>query len=123
MPQTQLPVFPASSCAITPELAFEQREGVVVYFNGHLPVFAHPAADLAAFRLFSSQLIANGRPRRSRSPARAPASPDTCSNPPPAPRKPPPTMKPAKAPNWNQSKSSKRGSRPSKPNGTASPGM
>ena len=60
MPQTQLPVFPASSCAITPELAFEQREGVVVYFNGHLPVFAHPAADLAAFRLFSSQLIANG---------------------------------------------------------------
>ena len=60
MPQTQLPIFPASSCAITPELAFEQRDGQVVYFNGHLPVFAHPTADLAAFRLFSSQLIATG---------------------------------------------------------------
>ena len=40
MLRIQLPVFPASSCAITPELAFEQREGVVVYFNGHLPVFS-----------------------------------------------------------------------------------
>ena len=60
MPRTQLPIFPASSCAITPEHAFEQRDGSGVYFNGHLPVFAHPAADLAAFRLFSSQLIANG---------------------------------------------------------------
>ena len=60
MPQTQLPIFPASSCAITPELAFEQRDGSVVYFNGHLPVFSHPTTDLAAFRLISSQLIANG---------------------------------------------------------------
>ncbi len=60
MPQTQLPIFPASSCAITPELAFEQRDGQVVYFNGHLPIFAHPTADLAAFRFFSSQLIATG---------------------------------------------------------------
>jgi transposase-like protein len=60
MPQTQLPIFPASSCAITPELAFEARAGQVVYFNGHLPVFAHPTADLASFRFFSSQLIATG---------------------------------------------------------------
>ena len=60
MPQTQIPIFPARSCAITTELAFEQRAGVVVFFNGHLPVFAHPTTDLAAFRRFSSQLIANG---------------------------------------------------------------
>ena len=33
MLRIQLPVFPASSCATTPELAFEQREGVVGYFN------------------------------------------------------------------------------------------
>jgi len=60
VPQIQLPIFPSSSCAITSELAFEQRDGVVFYFNGHLPVFSHPADDIASFRLFSSQLIANG---------------------------------------------------------------
>jgi hypothetical protein len=60
MPQIQLPIFPASSTAITDELAFEQREGTVYYFSGHLPVFSHPAGDLASFRFFTSQLIANG---------------------------------------------------------------
>jgi len=60
MPQIQLPLFPASSTAITPELAFEQRDGQVYYFNGHLPVFTHPAQDIASFRFFTSQLIANG---------------------------------------------------------------
>lgn len=60
MPQIQLPLFPASSTAITDELAFEQREGTVYYFNGHLPVFSHPADDIASFRFFTSQLIANG---------------------------------------------------------------
>ena len=60
MPQIQLPIFPASSSAITPELAFEQRDGQVFYFNGHLPVFTHPVEDIASFRLFTSQLIANG---------------------------------------------------------------
>jgi hypothetical protein len=60
MPQIQLPIFPASSTAITDELAFEQRDGQVFYFNGHLPVFTHAAGDLGAFRLFTSQLIANG---------------------------------------------------------------
>jgi transposase-like protein len=60
MPQIQLPVFPASSTAITPELAFEQRDGQVYYFNGHLPVFTHPVDDIASFRFFTSQLITNG---------------------------------------------------------------
>jgi hypothetical protein len=60
MPQIQLPIFPASSTALTDELAFEQRGGMVYYFNGHLPVFSHPAGDLASFRFFTSQLIANG---------------------------------------------------------------
>jgi transposase len=45
---------------ITPELAFERRNGQVVYFNGHLPVFTHAAEDLAGFRLYTSQLIVNG---------------------------------------------------------------
>lgn len=60
MPQRQLPIFPASSTAITNELAFEQRDGTVYYFNGHLPVFSHQADDIASFRFFTSQLIANG---------------------------------------------------------------
>ena len=60
MPQVQLPVFPAGTTNITPELAFEKRDGRVVYFNGHLPVYTHPAEDLGAFRLYTSQLIING---------------------------------------------------------------
>jgi DNA invertase Pin-like site-specific DNA recombinase len=60
MPQVQLPIFPAGTTAITPELAFEKRDGRVVYFNGHLPVFMHAPEDLGAFRLYTSQLIING---------------------------------------------------------------
>ncbi len=60
MPQVQLPIFPEGTTLITPELAFERREGQVVYFNGHLPVFTHGVEDLASFRLFTSQLILNG---------------------------------------------------------------
>ena len=60
MPQVQLPVFPAGTTAITPELGFERQEQRVVYFNGHLPVFTHEVNDLGSFRFFTSQLIANG---------------------------------------------------------------
>jgi len=65
MPQIQLPIFPSQSTAITSELAFEEREGTVWYFNGHLPVFSHPVDDIDSFRLFSSQLIANGNASQS----------------------------------------------------------
>lgn len=60
MPQIQLPIFPPHSTAITSELAFEERDGVVWYFNGHLPVFSHPLDDIGLFRFFTSNLIANG---------------------------------------------------------------
>ncbi len=60
MPQRQLPIFPVGSTAITNEIAFEVREGRVFYFNGHLPVFTHDIADIASFRLFTTQLIENG---------------------------------------------------------------
>ena len=60
MPQCQLPLFPAGVTNITPELAFEKRDGSVYYFNGHLPVFSHAQEDLATFRLFASQLVING---------------------------------------------------------------
>ena len=60
MPQLQLPIFPAGMTPITSEIAFECRDGKVVYVNGHLPVFQHEQKDLASFRLFTSQLIVNG---------------------------------------------------------------
>lgn len=60
MPQIQLPIFPAGTTSITPELAFEQRDGKVVYLSGFLPVFHHDQTDLASFRLYTTQLIVNG---------------------------------------------------------------
>ncbi len=60
MPQLQLPIFPAGTTAITPELAFERRDDQVVYFNGHLAVFTHTVDDLGSFRFFTTQLIVNG---------------------------------------------------------------
>jgi hypothetical protein len=65
MPQIQLPIFPSQSTAITSELAFQERDGTVWYFNGHLPVFHHPVEDLGSFRFFTSQLIANGNASQS----------------------------------------------------------
>lgn len=60
MPQVQLPLFPAGVTLINEQLACECREDRVVYLNGHLPVFSHGREDLAAFRLFTTQLIVNG---------------------------------------------------------------
>jgi len=60
MPQLQLPIFPAGTSLITAELAFDCQGGMVTYLNGHLPVFQHAQEDLAAFRLFTSQLVVNG---------------------------------------------------------------
>ena len=60
MPQLQLPIFPAGTTLITAELAFDCQGGKVTYLNGHLPVFQHAQEDLAAFRLFTSQLVDMG---------------------------------------------------------------
>jgi transposase-like protein len=60
MPQVQLPLFPAGTTHLNDHLAFECHDGQVTYFNGHLPVFTHAQDDLAAFRLFTSQLVVNG---------------------------------------------------------------
>lgn len=60
MPQIQLPVFPAGCVDINANLAFENRNQQVTYFNGHLPVFTHEATDLESFRFFTTQLIVNG---------------------------------------------------------------
>jgi hypothetical protein len=60
MPQVQLPLFPVGTTHLNDALAFECRDGQITYFNGHLPVFTHAQDDLAAFRLFTSQLVVNG---------------------------------------------------------------
>src|SRR6185437_4290339 len=64
MPQLQLPIFPKGLTCITEDLAFQQEDGKVVYFHGLLPVFQHDQEDLKSFRMFTSQLIANGTVRQ-----------------------------------------------------------
>ena len=63
MPQLQLPIFPAGTTEISPQIAVQCRDGKVVYVHGHSPVFQHAANDLPAFRFFTSQLVVNGTAR------------------------------------------------------------
>jgi hypothetical protein len=60
MPQLQLPIFPAGIIEINNQIAVENREGMVYYVYGHLPVFQHGEGDVRAFRMFTSQMIVNG---------------------------------------------------------------
>jgi hypothetical protein len=59
LPQVQLPLFSAGTTPLNESLAVQCHAGLVTYFNGHLPVFTHAQGDLAAFRLFTSQLTVN----------------------------------------------------------------
>ena len=56
----QLPMFPAGVTEINRQLAVETRDGKVYYIYGHVVVFAHDGDDIQGFRMFTSQLIANG---------------------------------------------------------------
>ena len=64
MPQLQLPIFPAGLTPITNDIAFYRKDGKVVYFHGHLPVYSHAQDDLKSFRLVSSQLLDQGTVRQ-----------------------------------------------------------
>jgi hypothetical protein len=64
MPQLQLPIFPEGLTFINEDLAFHRQAGQVVYFHGLMPVFQHEEKDLKSFRMFTSQLIANGTVRQ-----------------------------------------------------------
>jgi transposase-like protein len=64
MPQLQLPIFPDGLTSITEDLAFQREDGKVVYFHGLMPVFQHGERDLKSFRMYTSQLIANGTVRQ-----------------------------------------------------------
>jgi transposase len=64
MPQLQLPIFLDGLTPINDNLAFQRRDEQVVYFHGMMPVFQHGEKDLKSFRMFTSQLVANGTARQ-----------------------------------------------------------
>jgi transposase-like protein len=64
MPQLQLPIFPDGLTSITEDLAFQREDGRVVYFHGLMPVYQHDEKDLRGFRMYTSQLIAQGTVRQ-----------------------------------------------------------
>jgi hypothetical protein len=64
MPQLQLPLFADGLISINEDLAFQREDGRVIYFHGLMPVFQHGEKDLKSFRMFTSQLIANGTARQ-----------------------------------------------------------
>jgi hypothetical protein len=64
MPPMQLPFFPDGVEHITSELGFEKRDGQVIYFNGHIPVFIHAEEDTASFRMITAQFCINGNAKQ-----------------------------------------------------------
>lgn len=60
MPHLQLPIFPAGSVDLSPDVAVVCEGDQVVYFHGQLPVFRHRKEDVKSFRLIASQLYLNG---------------------------------------------------------------
>lgn len=60
MPQRQLPIFPEGVVHLTAELAVQKTDGVVTYFNGHMPVFRHAESDVASFRMITAQFYVTG---------------------------------------------------------------
>ncbi|MEA3346714.1 MAG: hypothetical protein U9Q21_01330 [Candidatus Auribacterota bacterium] len=64
MPQIQLPIFPEGVTNITAEIGFIKKDGIVTYFNGHLPVFTHNEKDIQTFRMITSQFVVTGLVRQ-----------------------------------------------------------
>jgi len=64
MPQLQLPVFPEKLTYISEDFGFQREKERVVYFHGVFPVFHHHEKDLKSFRMFTSQLVAQGQVRQ-----------------------------------------------------------
>ena len=60
MPQAQLPLFPEGATNITKELGFIKKDGRIIYFNGHLPVFMHDEKELKTFKMITSQFVVTG---------------------------------------------------------------
>ena len=64
MLQTAFPFFPEGVTQITALLAFRKQDGQITYFNGAMPVFAHPADDLDSFRMITAQFCVNGNAKQ-----------------------------------------------------------
>jgi len=60
MPQMQLPIFSAGVTHITPELAYERRDGYVTYVNGQMPIFRHDEKDVPTFKMITAQFCCTG---------------------------------------------------------------
>lgn len=57
--QALLPLFPAEATLINSLVGVQEREGVVYYFNGSMPIFRHDKGDFDSFRFITSQLVVN----------------------------------------------------------------
>ncbi len=64
MPQLHLPIFPEGVTHINALIAFEKRDGIVTYFNGHMVVFSHEESDIKTFRMITSQFCVQGVARQ-----------------------------------------------------------
>lgn len=64
MPQMHLPFFPDGVEHITSELAFEKKDGQVISFNGHMPLFIHAEEDTATFRMITAPFCINGNAKQ-----------------------------------------------------------
>lgn len=60
MPQMQLPIYPEGVTHINNLIAFENRDGKVTYFNGHMPIFSHDEKDILTFRMITAQFCVQG---------------------------------------------------------------
>src|ERR1700740_1959496 len=60
MSQLQLPIFPAGVTEINSRIAVQKEAGRGFYLHGHLSVFQHEEQDLRSFRMYTSQMIADG---------------------------------------------------------------
>ena len=60
MLQMLLPIFPSETTLINANVAVQQKDGTVYYFNATMPIFIHAVEDTNSFRMFTSQLYING---------------------------------------------------------------
>jgi transposase len=64
MPQLHFPLFPEGVTHINALIAFENRDGIVTYFNGHMVVFSHEESDIKTFRMITAQFCVQGVARQ-----------------------------------------------------------
>lgn len=62
--QLLLPIFPAETTLITPNIGVFEHDGIINYLVNGLPVYAHDKDDLDAFRFITSNFIHMGLCRK-----------------------------------------------------------